>query len=338
MMIRLASAAILLGAAFTASAAEPKAGGLPPLPKPVASFGAAAWDGYLYVYGGHVGKTHSYDTETVVGTFHRLKIDGGTHWEELSAGPRVQGMNLVSHEGKIYRVGGMQPRNKPGDPADNHSLAECSRFDVKSGKWEELPALPSGRSSHDVVVADNKLVVVGGWNMKGKGEKSVWHDTVQILDLNAKTLKWEAAPQPFQRRALTAAAVGTKVYVLGGLGADGKPTEIFDVATKKWSQGPAIPLEGKKAMAFSPSAATVGDRIVVNTVAGPFYRLTTDGAGWEKVGAAESPRMVARLIATGDRSVLLVGGASQAEGGTVRTIEAVKLAEKGEPVKPAEKK
>jgi len=329
MNVRLFAFASLVFTGVGASAAE-----MPELPKPVASFGAAAWDGYLYVYGGHVGKTHSYDTESVVGTFHRLKIDGGTHWEELPGGPRAQGMNLVSHEGKIYRIGGMQPRNKPGDPADNHSLAECSRYDVKTGKWETLPALPSGRSSHDVVVVGNKLVVVGGWQMKGKGEKSVWHETVQILDLSAKDLKWESAPQPFQRRALTAAAIGNKVYVLGGLGADGKPTDIFDVETKKWSQGPALPLEGKKAMAFSPSAATVGNRIVVNTTAGPFYRLTADGSGWEKVGAAEFPRMVARLIATGERSVLLVGGASMGEG-TVRTIEAVKLAEKGEPVKPA---
>ena len=38
-------------------------------------------DGYLYLYGGHAGKTHSYDTATVLGTFHRLKLDGGT-WRE----------------------------------------------------------------------------------------------------------------------------------------------------------------------------------------------------------------------------------------------------------------
>ena len=80
-------------------------------------------------------------------------------------------MNLASHGGKVYRVGGMQPRNAPGEPADNLSIADVARFDPKVGKWEALPPLPAGRSSHDVVVAGDKLVVVGGWQMKGKGQK-----------------------------------------------------------------------------------------------------------------------------------------------------------------------
>ena len=275
----------------------------PALPVAVSSFGAVACDGYLYVYGGHAGKTHSYDTESVLGTFHRLKLDGGTKWEELPGGPRVQGLNLVAHKGKVYRVGGMEPKNKPGEPADNYSLADCARFDPKTNKWEDVPALPAGRSSHDVVVVGDKLVVVGGWQMKGKSEKSVWHDTALILDLSAKTLKWESVHQPFQRRALTATAVGSKVYVLGGLGADGKPTDVFDVDTKKWTTAPALPTEEKKVTTFSPSAATVGGRVVVNTVAGPFYRLTADDTGWEKVGTARTLRMVARMIPLGPNSV-----------------------------------
>ena len=62
-----------------------------PLPTAVSSFGAIACDGYLYVYGGHAGKTHSYDTKSVLGTFHRLKLDGGTQWEELPGGPILRG-------------------------------------------------------------------------------------------------------------------------------------------------------------------------------------------------------------------------------------------------------
>lgn len=291
---RVVTAAALVVALVPASIrgadpTAPNAPTFPPLPKAVSSFGAVKCDVYLYVYGGHVGKTHSYDTEAVLGTFQRLKLGGGTKWEELPGGPRAQGMNLVAHKGKVYRVGGMQPRNKPGDPADNHSLADCARFDPQSNKWEDRPPLAAGRSSHDVVVVGDKLVVVGGWQMKGKGEKSEWHDTALILDLAAKELKWESVPQPFQRRALTATVVGTKVYVLGGLGAEGKPTDVFDVETRKWSTAPALPAEGKKAMAFSPSAATVGGRVVVNTAAGPVYRLNDKGDGWEKVGAAGPP-------------------------------------------------
>src|SRR5688572_31164214 len=119
MLIRIVClAALALAApAFAAEPAPTKAPAFPAMPKAVSSFGAIECDGYLYLYGGHAGKTHSYDTESVLGTFHRLKLDGGTKWEPLPGGPIAQGMNLTSHGGKVYRVGGMQPKNKPGDPA-----------------------------------------------------------------------------------------------------------------------------------------------------------------------------------------------------------------------------
>jgi N-acetylneuraminic acid mutarotase len=319
---------LVAGAAATTGLTAPPAQ-YPPLPKAVSSLGAVESDGYLYVYGGHAGKTHSYDTATVLGTFHRLKLAGGTKWEELPGGPIAQGLNLAAHGGKIYRVGGMQPRNMPGDPADNHSLAECARFDPKVGKWEPLPALPAPRSSHEVVVAGDKLVVVGGWNMRGKGQPPVWHDTALILDLAAREPKWESIPQPFQRRALTGAALAGKVYVIAGLGADGgdRRVDVLDVAAGKWSRGPELP--GADRVAFSPAAGVVNGRLVVNTSAGPVFRLTPKGDAWEKVGESATKRIVARLIPFGGKAVL-VGGA--AAGANVDALEVVELAEKGEPV------
>lgn len=295
---------------------------LPPMPYAASSFGAVECDGYLYVYGGHVGKTHNYDTKTVVGTFHRLKLDGSAKWEELPGGPILQGMNLAAHGGKVYRVGGMQPRNAPGEPADNHSVAEVARFDPKAKKWEAMPPLPAGRSSHDVVAVGGKLVVVGGWDQRGKGQKAVWHDTALVLDLAAKGPKWESVPQPFKRRALTAAAVGTKVYVIAGLGekASGNRVGVLDVATGKWSEGPAIPGER---VGFAPAACAVGGRVVVNTGDGSVYRLSEKGDAWEKVGQAEQKRIVARLVPFGTDRVILLGGASG--GANADSIEVIAL-------------
>ncbi|MGL6096020.1 MAG: Kelch repeat-containing protein, partial [Fimbriiglobus sp.] len=308
----------------TAESSETVASPFPPLPKGVASFGAVVSDGYLYVYGGHAGKTHTYDTSSVLGTFHRLKLDGGTAWEALPGGPILQGMNLAAHSGKIYRVGGMTPRNAPGTPTDNASLADAARFDPKAGTWEPLPALPAGRSSHDVVVVGDKLVVVGGWNQQGKGEKSEWHDTALVLDLTAKDAKWQAIPQPFQRRALTAAAVGKKVYVVAGLGADStdRQVDVLDLDSGKWTTGPELP--GSDRVGFSPAAAVVDGRVVVNTLAGPVFRLAADGSAWEKVGDAARKRMVGRLVPHGSDAVLLLGGAGA--GGNIDLVEVIKLA------------
>ncbi len=302
---------------------------LPPLPAAASSLGAIACDGYAYVYGGHAGKTHSYDTKTVLGTFHRLKLDGGTNWEDLPGGPILQGMNLATHGGKVYRVGGMQPRNEPGTPADNHSVADAAVYDPKVGKWETLPPLPQGRSSHDVVVVKDALVVVGGWTQKGKGEKAEWLDSALTLDLTAKTPEWKATKQPFQRRALTAAVIGTKVYVLGGLDAAAAAlnrVDVLDTATGKWSTGPDIP--GGR-VGFSPAATTVNGKLILNTSEGVTFRLTHSGDAWEKVGESKTKRMVARLLPHG-ASALLVGGA--AKGGNVAEVEVLTLAERGEKV------
>jgi hypothetical protein len=300
--------------------------GGPPLPVGVSSLGAIACDGHLYVYGGHAGKTHSYDTKSVLGTFHRLKLDGGTAWEALPGGPIAQGMNLAAHGGKVYRVGGMSPRNAPGEPADNVSLADCAAFDPKTGTWSELPPMPAGRSSHDVVVAGDKLVVVGGWQMRGKGQSPVWHETTLTLDLSAASPKWESIPQPFQRRALAAAVSGSKVYVIAGMNADAaavRTVNVLDTATGKWTTGPDLP--GTNRVGFSPAAATVGGRVVVNTSAGGVYRLTEAGDAWEQVGEAATRRMVARLIPHGPRKALLVGGASGGANATM--LEVLTLSE-----------
>ena len=295
----------------------------PAMPAAVSSFGAIECDGYLYIYGGHAGKTHHYDTKSALGTFHRLKLAGGKKWEELPSGPIAQGLNLAAYRGKVYRVGGMEPKNAPGAPADLHSLADCARFDPRAGKWERLPALPAGRSSHDVVVAGEQLVVVGGWDMKGKGQESVWHDTALLLDLKAAKPQWKSIPQPFKRRSLAVAAVGTKVYVLGGLTPGGveKRVDILDVATGKWSEGPELP--GSERGAFAPAACTVNGRIILNTLTGPVYRLTAKGDGWDKVGGAATKRLVARLVPLGSDRVILLGGATTA--GNADSLEAIQL-------------
>ena len=291
------------------------------LPEATSSFGAAASDGWLYVYGGHVVPTHSYSTEAVSGRFNRLRLADGKTWERLPDGPPLQGMNLVAHGGKVYRIGGMQPRNKPGEPQDIHSVNDVARFDPATGKWEALPPLPVPRSSHDVVVIGNTLIVVGGWTLKGK-ERTEWPDSMELLDLSASTLTWQRVPQPFKRRALIAAAVGGKVHVLGGFDEKSqvvRGSSIYDLASRTWSSGPDLP--GGKMNGFGPAAVVVRDKLYVSVDDGGLYRESGGTPAWTKVGQA-TPRIVHRLVADGDR-VLVVGGASGGKNSDL--VEAVRV-------------
>lgn len=305
----------------------PLALALPPLTQATSSLGAVELDGYLYIYGGHAGKTHKYNTDTVLGTFQRLKLNGGKQWEQLPGGPKVQGMNLATHGGKIYRIGGLQPRNGPNEPADNVSITDCSCFDPKTNKWLPIASLPAGRSSHDLVVAGDKLIVVGGWESRGKGNMPFWHETSLMLDLKDKDAKWESIPQPFKRRALTAASSGSKVYAICGMDENGaliNQVDVYDLVSKKWSIGPALP--GDKT-GFSPAANIIQNKVIISTSEGLVFRLNESANGWEKVGTSNTKRIVHRLVPFGNNA-LLVGGAAPGGAGNFADLEVVTISEK----------
>lgn len=311
----------LIAAAVWPGWARAETEALPPLPRPVASLGAAVSDGWLYVYGGHCGKTHNYDTDTVIGTFQRLKLADGKTWEALPGGPAVQGLALVAHGGKIYRLGGMQPKNQPGTPTDNYSLSSCARFDPATKKWEALPDLPAGRSSHDAVVCQDKIYVVGGWHMQGKGQRSQWHTTALVLDLTQQPLRWEIIEQPFARRALTAAVHDGKVWVFGGMGDGARvhlTVNVYDPARRTWTTGPDIP--GQRHNGFTPASCVLNGALYVSPADGVIYRLSQNGTAWVEAGQLKQRRLVHRLVA-GDNVLLAVGGAFQ--GTNVGRLESV---------------
>jgi len=288
--------------------AAPRATVLAALPEPTSSFGAAAADGWIYVFGGHVSPTHAYSTAAVSGRFARRRLRGDGAWETLPAGPPAQGLGLVAYQGRVYRVGGMQPRNEPGTPPDTRSLDVVARFDPATHAWNALPPLPAARSSHDAVMVGSRLFVLGGWNLRGGGRSTEWAATMDILDLAAATPVWTSVPQPFTRRALIAAADGTRIYVVGGFDQQSRVVhgvDVYDVARGTWTAGPALP--GGPNNGFGPAAAVVGGRLVVSVDDGSLHRLRTDGSGWEPIGRA-SPRIVHRLVADDDR-VLILGGA-----------------------------
>ncbi len=289
------------------------------MPQPASSFGAVADRGWLYVYGGHVIPTHAYSTAAVSGQFNRLNLSTGV-WEALPSGPGLQGLNLAVHDGKIYRIGGMSPRNALGTPADTRSVADCARFNPKTKQWEPLPALPQPRSSHDVVVIGSKVIVVGGWSLNGP-EPSTWADTLQILDLAVQPLQWKSAPQPFARRALIAAAHSGKMYVIGGFNDKSqvvKEVAIYDPARNSWTTGPELPVNQQNS--FAPAAAIQNNRLYVSVADGTLYRFDEAQQSWEKTGQT-TPRLAHRAVAT-QQGLLVMGGA--ASGKNFDLIELVK--------------
>ncbi|MEZ6072964.1 MAG: DUF1668 domain-containing protein [Pirellulales bacterium] len=285
------------------------------LSEPVASFGAAVLDGQLYIYGGHRGEAHAHSRDNLAPAFRRIDLNHPVQWQSLTMETPLQGLALVSDGKYLYRVGGMTAHNAAGEAEDLHSTDVVRRYDPATGAWSDMPALPEPRSSHDAIVHDGKLYVIGGWILAGEGHGQ-WHDTAWVLDLNDEKAEWQALPAPpFKNRALAVAAVGGKIYALGGMTSDGeisRKTYALDPQTGNWSELASLPGAGMQG--FGVSAWGHASGLYAAGTDGALYRLGNDGSSWEAVDRLDHSRFFHRLLPLDATSLIAVGGASHEVG------------------------
>lgn len=298
------------------------------IPDPaVNSFGGAVLGKWLYIYGGHVGKTHSYDVGTTARHFRRLDLEDGKTWEELPMEQDLQGLALVTDGQSLYRIGGMVAKNQAGEEHDLHSVADFGKFDPETKSWTALAPLPSPRSTHDAVVIGRTIYAVGGWHMKGADEEAEFLNDAAAFDLDSPDAGWKTIPQPFQRRALSVAGHDGKLYVLGGLVGGGmkvdRRVDVYDPASGAWSQGPDLP-GGGRTEGFGTSAFEVAGRVVYSGASGRIFRLNEAGDAWEAVGSWALPRLTHRLLPGLDDTILAVGGNARGAAQTP-VVEAVHI-------------
>jgi len=296
---------------------------LPPLEKPITSFGAAVADGYLYVYGGHLGSPHEYSPELQSRELLRLNLKQPQKWELVGEVPRRTGLAMVAYAGKLYRVGGWEARPGADGKSELFSTRDFARFDPQDGKWQDLAPLPKGRSSHDAALLASQLYVIGGWEL-GEKNGGQWHEAAYVCDLKEATPQWkEIAKPPFNRRALAVAGYAGKVYAIGGMDDSNDVTlgtDIYDPQMNSWSKGPAIPGQGFDGFGSSAIGAKAG--LFVTNASGSLLQLSDDRKSWQEVTKLKHPRTFHRLVADGDR-LLLVGGTIK--GTKVPEVELLEL-------------
>ena len=294
-----------------------RTGPYPPIPQQVTSFGAAVVGDALYLYGGHTGAAHSYSNKEQGRRLWRLDLKNPkSKWESIAEGPPLQGLALVAHGGKLYRIGGFSAENQAGEPHRLVSTASVACFDPAAGRWTDLPPLPQPRSSFDAAVLDGHIYVIGGWQLSGDDDQAKWHTTAYSLDLNTDRPAWKALPEPpFVRRALAVAAFDGKIYAVGGMQQRGGPTtrvDVYDPTVGKWLRAPS--LHGNPMNGFGASAFAARGHLYVTTMDGSIQRIGKAGKTWEKTGRLERPRFFHRMVRFDGRSLLMIGGASMSSG------------------------
>ena len=138
------------------------------LPQPHASLQSVIVDNILYLLGGNnrggYSSTAVFTAPLDTLSTHQLKWN--THQDTpwcYSAPVSVNGTHLLIVGGYKYT------RGKVTFTSDIHKLNKVSH------SWEAIGHIPSARNSTAAVsTADNRVIVIGGWNDKGEATNTVW--------------------------------------------------------------------------------------------------------------------------------------------------------------------
>lgn len=138
-----------------------------------------------------------------------------------------------------------------GQDAASRPMGIFWAFDPAGGQWTKLPSNPAPVHHAAAVGVGHKMYLFGGFRLPESGKPN-WYPVSNAWVFDADTQAWSALPpMPTPRGALTAVAVGPKIYVIGGARIPegtampdglygGGPTgllgtnEVFDTATQQW--------------------------------------------------------------------------------------------------------
>jgi len=148
-------------------------------------------------------------------------------------------------------------------------------------RWVNLAPIPNPRQEHSTVAIDeNTIAVVGGVSASDVPGEST--DLVQLYSISSNTWR-TVAPIPFRVNHPNVAAVGGKIYVLGGLVDDptGTPgsvdwiasgeSHVYDPTNNSWTTLESMPNGTER------GSATVGVHGKIIYLAGGMTFLNTSG-------------------------------------------------------------
>lgn len=286
--------------------------------------GVAAAGGRLWLLGGsddgarrHLSSMESFDPAR-------------NSWSSQPGLPR-DGIGAAAEAlGKVFALGGASAERPDHD----------SMYSFDGRGWSNELPMPTGRSAFAAASADGRLFAVGG----SPGRNQVL-DTLEIYDAASKTWRTSApragpsqpapqtadepapAPMPTGRFGLAAAAVGGKIYALGGM-VGSEPldaVEAYDPAANSWRKLPPMPTP--RALF---GAAVVGKKIYAIGGDTGQARLAsvevfdTETESWSRGPALPRPLSNAGITVLGE-TIYAAGGSWGMEAGMRHVAETLAL-------------
>lgn len=171
-------------------------------------------------------------------------------WTKLAPFPEpAEEVYGAAAGGKMYVMGGLAPGWKP--------RGLVFEYDPASDKWTKKKPMPLSSHHLAIVELNGKVYVFGGFVPPQSGPPA-WVPIVNAWEYDPANDAWKAlAPMPSKRGSAVAAAVGGKIYVIGGGGTSPgskepsihptKPhlalgtVEEYDPATNSWRARTPMP-------------------------------------------------------------------------------------------------
>ena len=159
---------------------------------------------------------------------------------------------------RIYLVGGHHP-DATGGPLTDPAFAFAERLDPRSGRWEQIPPMPTPRFSLAALAWDGRLLALGGGAFTGTAFANF--DRVEAYDPSNGA--WSPAPAislPWPAAGPAACVFQTRLLLLGGNNGEAiqRRAASYDPREEKWSDIPPMP-EARVTAAALP----VGDAVYV---------------------------------------------------------------------------
>jgi len=205
----------------------------------------ASTGGRLYVLGG---------TPTAAATLNYAYNPASNTWATKARMPTPrQDLAAVSVGGKIYAIGGL-------NPLTHTAVATVQAYNPSTNSWTTRAPMHTARAGLAAVVgSDGKIYAIGGWNTKNSFNDNIALATVEAY--NPATNSWTAKrSMPTARYFLAAAADGSKIYAIDGVGTATNTvtaTEAYTPATNSWKALATLPGIGLEGLA----AASVGGKV-----------------------------------------------------------------------------
>lgn len=135
-------------------------------------------------------------------------------WQQLSPMPEPRmGMAIVLEEGYIWLMGGMSQRS--GSPV----VPDVLLYSLKHDRWTLGDPLRLPRAFASAALINGCIWLCGGCKTAKLGDKHPV--SMNSIDVYSKHSEWKKACKfPVARHSASAAAIGSCIYILGGINSE----------------------------------------------------------------------------------------------------------------------